>query len=130
MAGKQKRDRAQIMMRSETRDLAAKLRDELVERSGARVTLADTVDRALKCLADAHERGAWLSSKEAAPILEQRHRDILASVIAQFVAAELPDKRLKGVAFKGNEMVVIFADGAERPLYAPLTPTDQGPMQH
>ena len=130
MAAKQEANRAQIMVRGETRDLAAKLRDELVERSGGRITLSDTVHRALVCLDDAHNRGAWLSPKEAAPVLEERHRQKVASALAQFIARACPEKRLKGIAFDpANGMMTVSFDEAD-PVAIWAGETDQGPTQH
>ena len=99
---------------------ATALRDALAERSGRKVTISGTMGRALECLEDAHARGAWLSPREAAPVLEQRHRDQVASVLAQFIARACPEKRLKGIAFdSANEMMTVtFDEGDPIALWA------------
>ena len=63
------------------------LRDELTRKLGDTLTTTEVVARALQCLTDAHTRGAWLSPDEAAPILEERHRQGIVSALAQFAAA-------------------------------------------
>ena len=99
---------------------ATALRDALAERSGRKVTISGTVGRALECLEDSHSRGAWLSPQEAAPVLERRHRDQVASVLAQFIARACPEKRLKGIAFdSANEMMTVtFDEGDAIALWA------------
>jgi len=112
--------RKQVSLRIEAWQKAAALRDALAETTGRRVTITDTIDRALDCLADAHKRGAWLSPKEAGPVLEQRLRDQIASVLAQFVARALPSKHLYGITFHPNRRVVTVilegSDGGEEPV--------------
>ena len=112
--------RKQVSLRAADFEMAVGLRDAITEKSGRKVTISDTVARALACLKDAHERGAWLSPPEAASVLEARHRDKLASVLAQFVARACPTKTLKGIAFDpGNgTMTVSFAEGDPVALWA------------
>ena len=81
--------RRHIAISARDYERATALRDALAGRSGRKATISGTVGRALECLQDAHERGAWLSPREAAPVLEQRHRDNLASVVAQFLAPRM-----------------------------------------
>ena len=130
MAAKREGNRAQIMVPGGTRDLAAKLRDELVERTGGRITLSDIVHRALVCLDDTHNRGAWLSPKEAAPVLEERHRQKVASALAQFIARACPDRKLKGIAFdtESGMMTVMLDEGDPIGIWAGQT--DQEPTKH
>ncbi len=118
MTKKQAKNRAPVMLRGETHALAAELRDELTSRSGARHTMADAIHRGLMCLKDAHERGAWLSPQEAAPVMEQRARDRMVSVLAQFIGRAMPEKKLKGIAFAtANEtMTIEFVDGDSFPI--------------
>lgn len=92
--------RRQISIRTSVWMKALKIRDALTEISGRRVTIADTVDRALDCLQDAHTRGAWLTPKEAAPVLEERLRREVVSVLTQFIARTMPDRILRGVTFE------------------------------
>ena len=108
------RNRRQISIATEDYRRLAALRDGLAEKTGTRVTLTDTITRSIDCLSDAYQRGAWLSPREAAPVLEQRHRDKLASVLAQFIARACPEKQLKGIAFdpKNGTMTVHFDEVA------------------
>ena len=103
--------RRQVSLRTADFEKATTLRDAITERSGRKITISDTVSRALACLEDAHARGAWLSPREAAPVLEQRHRDQVASVLAQFIARACPEKMLSGIAFdSANEMMTVTFD--------------------
>lgn len=120
-------NRKQVSLRIEAWQKAATLRDALAEKTGRNVTITDTIDRALECLADAHARGAWLSPKEAAPLLEQRLMDQIASVLAQFVARAMPDKTLAGVKFhptRRTAVVLLEEDEARIPLLLAPTRTE------
>ena len=112
--------RRQVSLRNVDFEKATALRDAITEKSGRKITISDTVGRALDCLKDAHTRGAWLRPQEAAPVIEQRHRDQVASVLAQFVARACPEKRLKGIAFDSANgmMTVIFDEGDRIDLWA------------
>ena len=112
--------RHQVSVRNVDFEKTTALRDALAEKSGRKVTISDTLSRALDCLEDAHKRNAWLSPREAAPVLEQRHRDQVASVLAQFIARACPEKRLKGIAFdSANEMMTVtFDEGDPIALWA------------
>ena len=112
--------RHQVSVRTVDFEKATALRDAITEKSGRKITISDTVARALACLEDAHARGAWLSPSEAAPVLEQRHRDQVVSVVAQFIARACPEKRLKGIAFdSANEMMTVtFDEGDSIALWA------------
>ena len=117
-------NRRQVSLRIETWQKAVDLRDALAETSGRKVSIADTIHRGLECLADAHERGAWLSPKEAAPVLEQRLRNQLASALAQFVGRAMPDKTLSGIVFHppGHTLTVVLEGDVRVPLL--VTPTE------
>ena len=107
------RNRRQISIATEDFRRLTALRDGLAEKTGTRVSITATIARAIDCLADAHERGAWLSPNEAAPVLEQRHRDKVASVLAQFIGRACPEKQLRGIAFNTETgmMTVHFDEG-------------------
>ena len=103
--------RRQVSLRIADFEKAIALRDAITEKSGRKVTISDTMGRALECLEGAHSRGAWLSPQEAGPVLEQRHQDQMASALAQFIARACPEKRLKGIAFdSANEMLTVIFD--------------------
>ena len=93
-------NRRQISLRTSVWKKASQLRDALASVSGRKVAISDTIDRALDCLEDAHSRGAWLSPKEAGPVLEERLRKEVISVLTQFVARTMPDRLLRGVTFQ------------------------------
>ena len=87
-----------VQLRHETFAKAKRIKDRLSERSGLNISMANIVERALTCLEDAHDRGAWLSPKEAAVMMEERVIGLLAHVagqIATFMQAN-PGARLIG----------------------------------
>ena len=112
--------RRQVSLTGADYEKATELRDALTHVTGRRVTLTDTVGRALACLEDAHARGAWLSPKEAAPVLERRMRDQLVSVLAQFIARTMPDRILRGVVYEpgathaGGGMLRVSLEGQQQ----------------
>ena len=112
--------RRQVSLRNVDFEKATALRDAITEKSGRKVSISNTVGRALECLEDSHSRGAWLSPQEAAPVLERRHRDQVASVLAQFIARACPEKVLRGIAFdSANEMMTVtFDEGDPIALWA------------
>lgn len=93
-------NRRQVSLRSAVWLKATQLRDVLAAITGRKVTIADTIERALDCLEDANSRGAWLSPREAAPVLEERLRKEVVSVLTQFIARAMPDRGLVGVTFE------------------------------
>ena len=113
--------RHQVSVRTVDFEKATALRDAITEKSGRKITISGTVGRALACLEDAHARGAWLSPSEAAPVLEQRHRDQVVSVVAQLLARIAPERPLRGVAFdaENDTLIVHFADSESFPLIMP-----------
>ena len=113
--------RRQVSLRNVDFEKATALRDEITEKSGRKITISDTVARALDCLKDAHAQGAWLSPQEAAPVLEQRHRDQVVSVVAQLLARIAPERPLRGVAFdtEHDTLIVHMADSESFPLVMP-----------
>ena len=76
-----------------------RLKAQLESVSGRRLSLADVIDRGLEYLADAHSRGAWLSPREAAPLLDQRHRQEIFNVVVQLVPRINPKLTVAAVAF-------------------------------
>ena len=111
-------NRKLVSLQTQAYGLAVRLRDALTKRSGKKFTLGDVIERALRCLQDSHERGAWLSPREAAPLLEQRNRERMAAVLAEFVARVLPDRRLKSVRFDpSSETMLVYLDDRTIPLF-------------
>ena len=119
MSDQQQQGRRHIAVRSSTYQQIEIARDELAKKINRGVTIGDVVDRAIDCLRDAHGRGAWLSPREAAPVMEQRHEGVIASVLAQFVARSMPDKQLRRIAFdrQNRTVVVLLADSDPVSLY-------------
>lgn len=118
-------NRRQVSLRLDTWQKAVELRDKLAEKSGRRVAISDTIDRGLECLADAYERGAWLSPREAAPVWEQRLQDQIASVLAQFVARAMPERSLEGIAIdRKRRTAVVYLEDTEKPIPLLLAATE------
>ena len=115
------RNRRQVSIDTDDYRRLAALRDALAEKTGRKVTMTNTIARTIECLEDAHRSGAWLNPREAAPALEQRHRDQVVSVIAQLVARIAPERPLRGVAFdpEHDTLIVHFADSESFPLVMP-----------
>ena len=118
MAKKQQRNRRMVSIPDRTFAQLERIHQEIETKAGRPITFGGVIERALECLADAHSRGAWLSPKEAAPVLEQRHRDQVVSVVAQLLARFAPERRLQGIAFdtEHDTLVVNMADADPFPL--------------
>ena len=119
--------RRQVSLKTTTYDRIRELRDVLAAKSGREVTLADAIERALESLEDAHSRGAWLSPREAAPVLEQRLRGVIVSALAQFVARAAPSIKIRSVNYVGDNIDVTCEDGTGIPIFAPLSESSAGP---
>ena len=85
--------RKMVNIRQDTYSKATRVQKALAERVGRPVSLADVLDRAVEALDDAHQRGAWLSPKEAGPVIEERQRMDLVTVITQVARHFDPSER-------------------------------------
>ena len=115
-------NRRQISLRTSVWERASRLRDALAAASGRKVTISDTIDKGLGCLEDAAARGAWMSPKEAAPVLEDRLRKEIVSVLAQFIARTMQDRELRGVTFDNSSpgagiALYVHLDDSAVPLF-------------
>lgn len=109
--------RKMVSLRQSTYDKVESCRTVLSDFTERNISRADVIDRALDSLLDAHTRGAWLSPKEAAPVLEDRHRREIVSVVGQFIARIMPERRLTSVSFDPSKSIcVIQLDGDEQPI--------------
>ena len=92
---------------------------DLAKMLNRRITKGDVMQRAVECLDDAHNRGAWLSPREAAPVLEERHERDIVNVLGQF-ATHLG---LPVAGFKVNRsqwtLQVVLEDGRDVMLFDP-----------
>ena len=82
-----------------TADMVDELRAELAAITGTRVTIGDTVRRAVQCLHDAHQGRRWLSGPEAAVTMQRRHEEVTVNTIAQVLTRFAPDVQLNGISF-------------------------------
>ena len=111
---KTQRKRRLVSIPDRTVQALERLHQDLKAKSGRPLTFGDVIERALECLDDAHKRGAWLSPREAASVLEQRHRDQVVSVVAQLLARIAPERTLQGIAFDpGRDTLVVELAGSE-----------------
>ena len=109
--------RKMVSLRQSTYDKVESCRMVLSDFTERNISRADVIDRALDCLLDAHTKGAWLSPKEAAPVLEDRHRREIVSVLGQFIGRIMPDRQLTSVNFDAvNSICVVQLDGDEQPM--------------
>ena len=67
------------------------MRAVLVQMGGRFISQGETVERALKCLADSHAGRAWLSGEESGRALEERHQQQITAVVGQLLASIRPD---------------------------------------
>ena len=94
-----------------------KMRDELGRMSRRKVTMAETIMRGIECLHDAHYRGAWLSPREAAPVLKQRVNDAVAKTVGQFIIQAMPETPLVSLNINPDtEIMTVTLVGKEPQL--------------
>ena len=92
------------------------MRAVLRTMTGRPITQAETLERALQCLADSHGRGAWLTGVEAGRVMEERHQKQLTAAVGQVLAAYRPDLTLRGIGFDpANGRAYIDVEG-QQPL--------------
>ena len=92
-----KRDRQQVSIATSDYKRLVKLRDELEKVSGRKVSVTETIARAILCLEDAHADGAWLNPREQAVVMQGRVDGQLKSVIAQVLARLAPEVRIEAI---------------------------------
>ena len=103
------------------------MRAVLREMTGRPVTQAETVERAIACLTDAHGRGAWLSGAESGRVMEERHQQQVTAVVGHLLAAVRPDLALDGVGFDAvNGQAHIVIRGEQTITLAAASLTAQG----
>ena len=105
------------------------MRAVLREMTGRNISQGETVERALKCLADSHAGRAWLSGEEAGRALEERHQQQITAVVGQLLAAVRPDLALDGVGFNpmtGQAIVAFKGEPAVTLEAASLTGKTEG----
>ena len=121
-------DQTPIQVWLGTKATLRKLADDLTAKTGRRVTLADTVDRAAQCLADSHEGKAWLNGVEAGKVLEERHRrevlNILGVLLPRFTDGKV---NVSGMSFDDDRGLAFLhlADGDVMQMgYRPLAESE------
>lgn len=95
-----------------------RLQAEFAERTGLPVRQGDVVGRAVQALEDAHAGSAWLSPAESSVAFEQRHREQIASAIAQLLAHVRPDLQIVGIEFEPKQDSLIVRFGGSKPAVA------------
>ena len=91
------------------------MRAVLREMTGRNISQGETVERALKCMADAHAGNAWLDGAEAGRVFEERHQQQILSVVGQLLARVRPDLELDGIGFNpltGQAQIVLRGEEA------------------
>ena len=103
------------------------MRAVLRAMTGRPVTQAETVERAIDCLTDAHAGKAWLSGAEAGRVMEERHQQQVTAVVGHLLAAVRPDLTLDGVGFDAvNGQAHIVIRGEQTITLAAASLTAQG----
>ena len=89
------------------------LRTALATRSGHKVTLASTFSRAMEALEANYANGAWLSPREAWPLMRERSNTQLFSVVCQVLRQLAPHIEPLSMQFdEVNEMSVLsYSEG-------------------
>ena len=106
--------RTTVAVKKSTLNAAKARRQEIIDRTGLRPSIDDTIARALTCLKDAHADGAWLSPQETARIMAARVDDRLKATVGQVLARFVPDLRVERIEINhDNERLVIHIEGSE-----------------
>ena len=114
MATSARDDRKLVSIRLDIWKRVEAMRGVLEKAVRRRLTVQEVLGRALTCLDDAHQRGAWLSPEESLPLLEQRHRNVVeeaALAVAAWQRAN-PTGRIERLSFAGAVMTIhgVFPD--------------------
>ena len=106
-----------IQVSAETHRQAKMLAAQMSKKLGKSISIGKTVGRALECLRDSQNGGAWLSPSETAKVMEKRFERRTCYVLQQ-VLDEFTDKRLEQVIFDTNKQVAILVvDGKAKPVF-------------
>ena len=119
---KGERGRKLVSFPTRVYDETKQMRDELESMSGRKVSMADTVMRGIECLRDAHYRGAWLSPREAAPVLKQRVNDAVAKTLGQFIIQAMPDTPLIGLTVDQDSDIMTVTLEGQKPHHLYMGP--------
>ena len=122
--------RRQVSVRSADWQKASRLRDEVSRVSGCKVTITETISRALGCLEDELTQPRPQQGVEVSKERLQREnlRMEVVSLLSQFIARTMPERRLRGVAFDSDEgpggVVTLFVhlDDLKIPLFVGRVP--------
>ena len=131
--------RRQVSVRSTDWEKASRLRDQVSRTSGWKVTITDTIARALGCLEAELEgecsagegewwarEGKWSAGERfhTVEVMEREQLRIEAvGLLSQFIARTMPERRLRkvtlepGVGPGGVETIVVHLDDREVPLF-------------
>ena len=131
--------RRQVSVRSTDWEKASRIRDQFSRTSGCRVTITDTIAKALECLEAEMEgecsageenwltrEGVWGTGNrfQTVEVMDREQLRIeVVSLLSQFIARTMPERRLRkvtldpGVGSDGVEMIVVHLDDEEVPLF-------------
>ena len=117
-----------VRISKEAGALLSALRGEIESKVGFTMTEGNTVQRSLLCLQDAIHRRAWLSPKEAGPVLNKRHQEGVTLVLIQF--AKQLGRVVDRVEFtdKHCRVFLVLAEGQEsQPVMLPYNVPPKDP---
>ena len=116
-------NRRQVSIRTEDWEKAMQLRDKVSQANGRKVTITDTIARALGCL-EGELEGTWrYRDRELVDEKAERLKIDFVSVLSQFIARTMPDRRLchvtlnPGMVPGGVATMVVHLDDREIPLF-------------
>ena len=116
-------NRRQVSIRSVDWQKASELREEMSRASGRRVTITDTIARALGCL-EGEPGQVWRNAGRAVEDTKQRNLEIdVVSLLSQFIARTMPERRLcqvrlePGIGSDDIATIIVHLDDREVPLF-------------
>ena len=119
--------RRQVSVRTADWQKALRLRDEVSRRSGCKVRITEIISRALGCLEDELVQPGSQPRDGFRAVGELMQRSAITnevvSVLTQFVARTMPDRRLQGISFdleegsEGVDTLFVHLDDLKIPLF-------------
>ena len=116
-------NRRQVSIRTEDWERAARLRDKVSHASGRKVTITDTISRALGCLEGELEGDPRYRDRVVQDVEGEHLKIDFVSVLSQFIARTMPDRRLRHVTLEPGMVpgdvstMVVHLDDREIPLF-------------
>ena len=99
------------------------LRDVLADKAGRKISLGETVSRAVESLEDCHTRGAWLSPAESAPLNIERIKRVVVEIVDAVLRDAAPELGFRGIGWDdANGLAVAVFHDDQAPVAVPIGP--------